>query len=630
MKILFIQLPLLDHGYNYVLGNIPYASACMSAFIRRHYGKTAQIDHLPFLLAGFGSNGSIVKYAVSTEPDIICFTCYLWNVERSLTIAEEIKKHTPRSRIFMGGPEIQPGSIALSEKRGCIESFVSGEGEWFFDLLLSEGGFDRHRRMVGGGEVLVQPGSELTESSRLVEPFTAGHLDAMIDGSMFLEMTRGCPYRCSYCFYSKNCPQVRDLPVEILLDAVGMDRGVSEIYILSPAFNATENFTGKLRRIESENMGVRLHTEMRAQGIDKATAELLYRAGFRSCEVGLQTFTKEALRRVGRGGDGERDLMGIKRLKAAGLDVKIGVIPGLPGDTPRGFRRALDRLVDEGLGDGIELYQLSMLPGTRIRDEADEEGVVYQKRPPYYFTDGWRFLFEDVRALVKRAERATGFTQRISAMPSFIRSKRGELIRGLDIDGGNRGSWEYGEFRDMVQTGVFTIAIKSAHGRGIVEKLSRLFAKLPARDQLYDVVISSDILMDERAVVEFLIERERDSFQRRMNIFNEWKDGLSIRFTQLLEDLPAYWKAERGYQIIEPIFRVTSRNWTDIRGRKRGVPRKLLVEYGFFPHLSDFLPSRHEDLTVLFESEEDQEAYYRLTGRSYVRWPFSLRMVEGH
>ena len=627
MKILFIQLPLLDHGYNYILGNIPYAPACMSAFIRRHHGKKAQIDHLPFILAGFGSNGSIVKYAVSTGPDIICFTCYLWNVERSLTIAEEIKKHAPRSRIFMGGPEIQPGSVALSERRSFIEGLVSGEGEWFFDLLLSGGDFDRHRRTVGESEVLVQPGSELTETSRLVEPFTAGELDAMIDGSMFLEMTRGCPYRCSYCFYSKNCPRVRDLPFEVLLDAVGVDRGVSEIYILSPAFNVTENFTRKLRKIGSENKGVRLHTEMRAQGIDDVTAELLFRAGFRSCEVGLQTFTKEALRRVGRGGDGERELMGIKCLKNAELDVKIGVIPGLPGDTPRGFRRTLDRLVDEGLGDDIELYQLSMLPGTRIRDEADEETVVYQKRPPYYFTDGWKFRFEDVRALVKRAERATGYTQRISAMPSFTRSKHGALIRGLEIDGGDGEAWECGEFGDLVQTGVFTIAIKSDHGRGVVEKISRLFAQLPESDQLYDVVISSDILLDERRVVEFLIERERDSFQRRMNIFNEWKDGLSIRFTQVLEDLPAYWRAERGYQIIEPVFRVTSRNWTGVLARKRGLPRKLLVEYGLFPHLKDFLPSGHGDFTVLFESEDDQEAYYRVTGRIYVQWPFSLRMV---
>jgi hypothetical protein len=112
-----------------------------------------------------------------------------------------------------------------------------------------------------------------------------------------------------------------------------------------------------------------------------------------------------------------------------------------------------------------------------------------------------------------------------------------------------------------------------------------------------------------------------------MKIFNDWKDGLSIQFTQVLEDLPAYWRAERGYQIIEPVFRVTSCNWTGVLARKRGLPRKLLVEYGLFPQLKDFLPSGRGDLMVLFESEDDQEAHYRATGRSYVRWPFSLRMV---
>lgn len=84
ITILFVQLPLLDHGYNYIQGNVPYAPAAMAAYLRRYHHDAVAVDHLPFVMANLCSDRVIRRYIAGAMPDILCFSCYLWNVERSL------------------------------------------------------------------------------------------------------------------------------------------------------------------------------------------------------------------------------------------------------------------------------------------------------------------------------------------------------------------------------------------------------------------------------------------------------------------------------------------------------------------------------------------------------------------
>ena len=79
---------------------------------------------------------------------------------------------------------------------------LSGEGEWFFEIFLS--GKDINYIEINGNSVAVQTSNELISIENIVEPLSANRLNTLIDGSVFIEMTRGCPYKCSYCFYSKN------------------------------------------------------------------------------------------------------------------------------------------------------------------------------------------------------------------------------------------------------------------------------------------------------------------------------------------------------------------------------------------------------------------------------------------
>jgi radical SAM superfamily enzyme YgiQ (UPF0313 family) len=186
----------------------------------------------------------------------------------------------------------------------------------------------------------------------------------MSDGSVFLELTRGCPYRCSYCYYSRSYKKVREIPFDRLTDVIKKRDDISEIYILSPTFDRSADFIKNLETLKGLNHNVRLHTEMRTDRITPEIAKLIYDAGFRSLEVGLQSLNKRALVSVNRESSPEKELAGMAYLRDAGLELKIGIIPGLPGDDPENFINTIDILVEHGFNESIELYPLMVLPGT--------------------------------------------------------------------------------------------------------------------------------------------------------------------------------------------------------------------------------------------------------------------------
>ena len=308
MKILFIQLPLTDHSFSYINGNIDYAPASLSGFISASFTGIF-CETLPAILSDFCCDELILKYILRTRPDIISFTSYLWNIERNLYLAVKIKEIMPEILIIAGGPEIAAGSAALRVQHPQIDYFITGEGEWFFKRFLENSGMEYSE--INGNRVTVQPPDELIEVSAIYEPLTGKRLNSNSDSSVFLELTRGCPYRCSYCYYSRNYKKVREMPFDCLIETIKSPMQVKEIYILSPTFDRSSDFIDKLTVLKNLNHSVKLHTEIRTDRIDKKTAELLFDAGFRSLEVGLQSMNRRALSMINRESNTEKELAGM-------------------------------------------------------------------------------------------------------------------------------------------------------------------------------------------------------------------------------------------------------------------------------------------------------------------------------
>ncbi|HOO70586.1 MAG TPA: radical SAM protein [Spirochaetota bacterium] len=623
MKILFIQLPLLDHTQGYLLGNIDYAPASLAAFITKNC-PDAEIALLPRVLSLFGSDRHIVRYIVNSRPDVVAFTAYLWNIERSLNIAGMVKKDLGSCSVFFGGPEIAPGSWALSEFHPEVDCFVSGEGEWFFAMLLSGADWKNLAVDMSGNRVLFQPQNALIPVQDIVEPFQARYLNPMPDGSIFMEMTRGCPYRCSYCYYSKNCPGLRELPFEVLTGALAARNDLAEIYILSPTFDRTPDFRRKLAELARINRGVSLHTEMRADRVDAETARLIYDAGFHSLEVGLQSLNKAVLEKVRRGSDPERELQGMLHLKRAGIDLKIGIIPGLPGDTPESFTGTIDRLVDAGLGEHIELYPLMVLPGTSLRDTALNDNIDYLPKPPYYYVQGWGFDFTSLREIIWYTEARTGFSHAQRRLPDFTQQAGGMLTGALEIDGDIVSNWDAARWSDLVETSVFTIFIRLTDVRRARDGFRRL-RRLFGRSELFNIVVFCENLLPDSELDDLLEFTETDIFYQRLHFFDQKKDGCPLRFYQVFNRVSYFKKALACYTTIEPVIRLSEENFS---GLIKAAIREcnILIPSGFYHKAEKYLIKYYSELTelVAFENEDEQKLFYEKIGFVHVSFPFSF------
>ncbi len=393
--IVLAQLPIPRRNLGRRSGNIPLAAACLKqAAVETASADVVEI--LPERLASHLGDAALVALLSGMAPGILGFTVHCWSRDRVLYIAGEVRRRTG-AKIVLGGPEITPDTAAFYE--GRADFLVFGEGEALFRRLVA----DPAAWAPGRG---AEPAAAIFR--RAGSPYLAGLLDPGSENLMLLETQRGCPYRCGFCFYNKSREDLVFAAEERVLAAVSwaIERGVPEIYVLDPSLNCRPGLRGLLREIARRNAArrVSLFSEIRAEAVDDELADLLAAAGFGWFEIGLQSTNPAALRRIGRPARLERFLAGVKRLKSRGITPSVDLIAGLPGDDLRGFRRSVDFVADHGLNDDVQVFPLSVLPGTAFRARSRELGLSYEPDPPYTVTRTAGFGPEELLAAWDYAE----------------------------------------------------------------------------------------------------------------------------------------------------------------------------------------------------------------------------------
>src|SRR5262249_26961467 len=151
------------------------------------------------------------------QPWLVGFTCYLWNIERTLWVARELKRRRPGLRIVLGGPEITADNAWVLDTPD-YDFAVIGEGEQTFaQLLLALLGDDIAPIPIPGlftpsahsgprslSSRHPAPRSPLPDLNELGSPYLAGILDVADEEMLLLETSRGCRYRCRFCYYWKS------------------------------------------------------------------------------------------------------------------------------------------------------------------------------------------------------------------------------------------------------------------------------------------------------------------------------------------------------------------------------------------------------------------------------------------
>ena len=415
-RLKLVQLPVPPPAALASTGNVPLAAGCLGVAARVHgLGQHLQIEVLePAVTDAYGDT-RLAELIARDEPDFLGLSLYLWGSERSLHLAREVKKRSPRTKVLIGGPEVGPDNPFILGQEG-FDVAVTGEAEDTFSALMT--------KLAAGEDVAGMPNVAVRGKSGLLpfgpaananfaltqypSPYVEGLVPVDPLRSTYLETVRGCRSHCTFCFYPRSSSVLRVLDVErsAQLVATLRDKGAREVVFLDPTFNHRPDFEALLEALAEVNRDrtMTFFGEVRAEGLTPAHAAQLAKAGFTKLEIGLQSVNRETLKRVKRGGSPEKVAGAAKMLHDAGIELLVDLIVGLPGDTADDVMRGIDFLEANGLGDEAQVFALSLLPGTAMRTDAKKDGVEFDPAPPYRVLRTETMDRETLRTTLERAE----------------------------------------------------------------------------------------------------------------------------------------------------------------------------------------------------------------------------------
>ncbi|MEJ5348885.1 MAG: radical SAM protein [Desulfosoma sp.] len=430
MNVVLLQLPVQSHDYTYPRENMALGVGYLKAYAESVLPEV-RIVLGPKALVNYGGDQALVDWILSQNPDVVGFSCYVWNVERSLALARRLRARSPHVRIVLGGPEVTPENDFLT-KAGGFDVGVLGEGEeTFVAVLASLSRCDLPLENLPGlllpcpeGWRVTKPRPPIKKLDSIPSPYLCGALYPSDAGTILLETVRGCPNRCTYCYYHKRFPQVRPFSLRRLQEELlwAAHQGVSEIYFVDPCFTRRKDFDALLEAIQKAR---HLHAftfqcEGNAEDISPALADALAQAGLTQMEVGLQTINPKALARIRRPFNRKRFVDGVRALRLAGIQVMVDIMLALPEDSLDDVKKTIDFVVDQDLYDELSVYTLSLLPGTELRRQAENLGIVYHPAPPYHVLQTPHMSPTDIRRAYEYAEEATGVDFFPPDLPPFL------------------------------------------------------------------------------------------------------------------------------------------------------------------------------------------------------------------
>lgn len=369
---LLIQLPIPQLNFGRQTGNIPLGAACLK--MAADAAGAQAVGLVPESIASYLGDAALLDVILTHQPDIVGFSVYAWNLDRSLHLARQLKSHA-QTRVVFGGPEVTPDNPRVHSP--VVDFHVYGEGEAIFAALLQNPDWTDTAGSANA-DMRFEQGHN---------PYLAGLLEPQIENMILVETQRGCPHRCGYCFYGKSRHRLSTVPAGRVIETVGWarDQGIAEVYLLDPCLNSRKDLNDLLVAIARVNKGrqVKLISEIRAEAVSNQMAARFAEAGFTWFEIGLQSTTPAALRIMNRPTDLKAFVRGTRRLKKQGIRMGIDLIAGLPGDDPAGFSRSVNFVIENGLAEDAQVFPLSILPGTPFKKSYEALGLEFDPHPPY-------------------------------------------------------------------------------------------------------------------------------------------------------------------------------------------------------------------------------------------------------
>lgn len=383
----------------------------LTAINAKYIHSNLAVYSLKNYVEGFGQNVDLVEYTINQNlddiladlflkhPDILCFSCYLWNISYVKQLIVEVKKVLPKVRIWLGGPEVSYSAIKVIQEYTQVDGIICGEGEQtFLEVVEYYRGKRDSLQEING--IVYREGKTSENDGRIVEnpfrsvmdlsavPFVYNHMDRFAHKIIYYESSRGCPFSCSYCLSSvdkrlrfRNLDLVKE-ELQALIDAK-----VPQVKFVDRTFNCKHEHALEIWKYLSEHdKGItNFHFEVAADLLNEEELSLIekMRPGLIQLEIGVQSTNPKTIKEIHRAMKFDVVKRNVERIhKKGNIHQHLDLIAGLPYEDYESFRNSFND-VYALKPEQLQLGFLKVLKGSYMYENAQRYELVYQERPPF-------------------------------------------------------------------------------------------------------------------------------------------------------------------------------------------------------------------------------------------------------
>lgn len=338
----------------------------------------------------------IVDSLISENPKIIGFGVYIWNTSQTLKVVELLKSQHPEVLVVLGGPEV---SHETAGQRICQLSdyVICGEADFLF--------YEFCKNTLEGqrpAEKIIR--GALPEISKIASPYPYFTENDIKNRIIYVEASRGCPYKCEYCLSSLD-KSVRNFPLEAFLADLQMliEKGARQFKFIDRTFNLSPTISTRILQffLDRIDLGLFLHFEMVPDRLPDELKVLIkkFPAGSLQFEIGVQTWNPLVAALVSRRQDYNKVRENLQFLREfTSVHTHVDLIAGLPGEDLNSFAHGFDELASLQ-PDEIQLGILKRLKGTPIIRHDLEWQMRYSAEPPFQILENKMMNVETLRKM---------------------------------------------------------------------------------------------------------------------------------------------------------------------------------------------------------------------------------------
>ena len=329
------------------------------------------------------------------QPNVVLFSCYIWNVEMLRQLCPILKKIMPDCVIGFGGPEVSYESETFLRENPAVDFVMRGEGELVFTKYLEHLdagnpatlGEIESLTYRQGDEIFSTPQMHPMDLALLPFPYEDDFSDVQ-NQIIYYESSRGCPYHCGYCLSSVE-NGVRFVPLDKVLPDLQkfLDKNVPQVKFIDRTFNCKKSHAMAIWKYlhEHDNGVTNFHFEITADLIDQETIDFLktVRKGLFQFEIGVQSTNPQTIRAINRNVDFAALSEIVRQIKDGGnIHQHLDLIAGLPYEDYDSFGRSFNDVYALH-PEQLQLGFLKVLKGSMLHQKQKEFEIVYHDTAPY-------------------------------------------------------------------------------------------------------------------------------------------------------------------------------------------------------------------------------------------------------